>query len=77
MNYYEIYDAKTEDLLAKGTSWECMKKLGCASHDSFYALVNRSSRGINKKYKVKIIKGGLADYPVLGKKDPLYKKGDT
>lgn len=76
MNYYEIYDAKTCDLLAKGTSWECMKKLGCASNDSFYALVNRSRRGINKKYKVKTVKGGLADYPVLGKKDPLYKKGD-
>ena len=74
MNYYEVYDAKTGDLLAKGTSWECMKKLGCTSNDSFYALVNRSRRGIIKKYTVKIEKGGLSDYPVLGKNDPLYRK---
>ena len=62
MNYYEIYDAYSGELL------------GCASLDSFYALANRARRGINKKYRVVIKKGGQVDYPVLGKDDPLYKK---
>lgn len=75
MKYYEIYDKETGRLLAKGNSRECRKKLGCSSMDTFYALVNRSLRGINKKYDVKIVKGGLADYPVLGKDDPEWKKG--
>ena len=39
-----------------------------------YALANRARRGINKKYRVVIKKGGQVDYPVLGKDDPLYKK---
>lgn len=73
MNYYEIYDSKTGTILARGNVWECIKQLGCASPDSFYSLVNRSLKGINKKYKVKVVKGGLSDYPVLGKKDPIYK----
>lgn len=50
MNYYAIYDAKSGALLAEGTARECRRKLGCASLDSFYALANRSARGINKKY---------------------------
>lgn len=67
MNYYEIYDRRTEQLIAKGTARECRRTLGCASLDSFYALANRSERGINKKYIVKKMKGGDTDYPVLGK----------
>ena len=52
MNYYAIYDAYSGELLAEGNSEECRKKLGCSSLDSFYALANRSRRGINKKYRV-------------------------
>lgn len=66
MNLYEIYNKKTDKLLARGTARECQKKLGCASIDSFYALANRSLRGINKKYRVVITKGGNTSYPVLG-----------
>lgn len=72
MNYYEIYDRYSDELLAKGTARECRKQLGCASLDSFYALANRARRGINQKYRVVILKGGETDYPVLGKDDPIY-----
>ena len=71
MNYYAIYSAKTDELIAEGNSRECRKQLGCASMDSFFALVNRSRRGINKSYRVVVKKGGQTDYPVLGEKDPL------
>lgn len=66
MNYYAVYDAKTDELLAEGNSRECREKLGCSSMDTFYALVNRARRGINKRYRVVIKKGGQVDYPVLG-----------
>ena len=73
MNYYAVYDAKTGILLAEGNAVECRRKLKCSSLDTFYALVNRAKRGINKKYKVVIKKGGEVDYPVLGKNDPTRK----
>ena len=58
MNYYEIYDRYSGELLTRGNAAECRKALGCASLDGFYAIK----------------KGGQVDYPVLGKDDPLYKK---
>ena len=73
MNYYAVYDAKTGILLAEGNAVECRRKLKCSSLDTFYALVNRAKRGINKKYRVVIKKGGEVDYPVLGKDDPIHK----
>ena len=73
MNYYAVYDAKSGLLLAEGNARECRKKLGCSSMDTFYALADRSARGINKKYRVVIKKGGEVDYPVLGENDPLYE----
>jgi len=74
MNYYEIFDAKTGVLIAKGNARECKKILGCSSIDGFYALANRSRRGINKKYRAVIKKGGEVDYPVLGKDDPKWEE---
>lgn len=74
MNYYAVYDRYSDELLAEGTARECMKALGCASMDSFYALANRSKRGINKKYRVVIKKGGEVDYPVLGKDNPIHEE---
>ena len=70
MNYYEIYDRYSDELLARGTARECRNQLGCASMDSFYALANRSLRGINRNYRVVILKGGQTDYPVLGETGP-------
>lgn len=72
MNYYAIYDAQTDVLIAEGTARECRNKLGCASMDTFYALASRSLRGINKTYKVVVKKGGETNYPVLGHKDPIH-----
>ena len=69
MNYYEIYDRATCELLARGTARECRGKLGCSSLDTFYALVGRSLRGVNRKYIVVKKKGGETDYPVLGGHD--------
>lgn len=54
---------KTGEVIAEGTARECRRKLGCASLDSFYALANRSLRGINKKYIVQKRKGGQTEYP--------------
>ena len=71
MKYYEIHDRQTGKLLARGNARECRRQLGCASIDSFYALANRSLRGINQKYAVKIFKGGEVEYPVLGQNDPI------
>ena len=45
MNYYEIYDRYSGELLTRGNAAECRKALGCASLDSFYALANRARRG--------------------------------
>jgi hypothetical protein len=73
MNYYEVYLRDSNQLVARGTARECRKQLGCASLDSFYALVNRSIRGINKKYYAIKKKGGETNYPVLGANDPIYK----
>lgn len=67
MNYYEVYSRKDGVLLARGTARECRRELGLASLDTFYALVSRSARGLNRKYRVIIKKGGDTDYPVLGK----------
>ena len=73
MKYYEIFSAASGKLLAMGTARECRRQLGCASMDSFYALANRSRRGINSKYTVVIKKGGETDYPVLGADHPVHK----
>lgn len=67
MNYYEVYSREDGVLLARGTARECRRELGLASLDTFYALVSRSARGLNGKYRVIIKKGGDTDYPVLGK----------
>ena len=72
MNYYEVY-SKLGRLLAKGNARECAKKLGCASIDCFYTIVQTTRQGTNKKYRVVTIKGGETDYPVLGKDHPFHK----
>lgn len=54
--------------------WQELDVPECWGDDWGYALANRARRGINKKYRVVIKKGGQVDYPVLGKDDPLYQK---
>ena len=67
MNVYEIYDKESDILLARGTARECQKILGCASVDTFYTLESRARRGLNKSYRVVVIRGGDTDYPIFGK----------
>ena len=74
MNYYEIYDNQSGELLARGNARECRKQLGCSSLDTFYALESRALRGLNNKYRIVKMKGGETDYPVLGKEDPYCKE---
>ena len=49
MNYYEIYDRYSGELLTRGNAAECRKALGCASLDSFYALANRARLSLIRK----------------------------
>lgn len=73
MNYYEVYDRYSDELLAKGTARECRKILGFASVDGFYCTVRRARNGISNKYRVVVMKGGETDYPVLGKNNMIHR----
>lgn len=50
-NYYAIYLNKTDEIIATGSSKECAKTLGI-SLASFYSLVSKNNRGIQKKYSI-------------------------
>ena len=73
MNYYEVYDRHSGELLAKGTARECRKILGLANVGSFYATVRQARKGISNKYRAVVMKGGETDYPVLGKDNPIHE----
>lgn len=73
MNYYEVYDNKTGELLVKGNSRTCKNGLGCSSLDTFFTLVKNVEKGKNQKYRVVKIKGGESGYPVLGEDDPVFE----
>ena len=73
MNYYEVCDRHSGELLAKGTARECGKILGLANVGSFYATAMQARKGISNKYRIVVMKGGDTDYPVLGKDSPIHK----
>jgi len=50
--YYTIYLTKTDEIVASGTSKECMKQLNKKSLNSFHSLVSKSQKGIREKYTV-------------------------
>lgn len=52
MNYYAVYLAKSDKLVACGTSRECQRQLGLASVKSFYSMVSRVKKGANQKYEI-------------------------
>lgn len=52
MNYYTVYLAKNDQIVACGTSHDCQRQLGLASVDSFYSMVSRVQKGTNKKYEI-------------------------
>lgn len=51
--YYAIYLRKTDELVASGTSKECMEQMGI-SENTFYALICKSRSGAIKKWDVYI-----------------------
>ena len=51
-NYYAVYLRKTDELVACGTSAECVKQMGLKSVDSFYCLISHVLAGYNLKYEV-------------------------
>ncbi len=52
MNYYAIYRAKDNKLLAAGTSQECKKQLKLKHIDAFYLLMSNCKHGTNTQYIV-------------------------
>lgn len=51
-NYYAVYLRKTDELVACGTSAECVRQMGLKSVDSFYCLISHVLHGLNRKYEV-------------------------
>lgn len=51
-NYYAVYLRKSDELVACGTSAECVKQMGLKSVDSFYCLISHVLGGYNRKYEV-------------------------
>ena len=49
--WYTVWDAKTGDLLASGTSEMCARRLGYASANSFAAAVSHGLSGSHQTYK--------------------------
>lgn len=48
---YAVY-SKTDELLALGNAEECVRAMGLANVKSFYSIVSRVRRGLNKKYSI-------------------------
>lgn len=49
--WYTVWDAKTGDLLASGTSEMCARRLGCKSANSFASAVSHGLSGRHPAYK--------------------------
>lgn len=52
-NYYTVYDAKTDVIVASGTAVECAKTMD-RSLASFYCTVSRNRSGKHHKYSIVI-----------------------
>lgn len=50
MKHYTVYERKTDEIVAVGTSNECAKRLRLTLA-SFHSLVSRYNRGIPGKYE--------------------------
>lgn len=51
MILYEVYDPKTEELIAKGTVAECAEQL-CMTVSGFRNAVDRAKNGTNRSQKI-------------------------
>lgn len=49
--WYTVYDAKTGDLIASGTSEMCARRLGYKSANSFASAVSHGLSGSHRTYK--------------------------
>ena len=52
--WYTVWDAKTGDLLASGTSEMCARRLGYKSANSFASAVSHGLSGSHRTYKYKL-----------------------
>lgn len=50
--YYTIYLSKNDEIVASGSSRECMQQLNIKSVNAFHSLVSKSIKGKRKKYTV-------------------------
>lgn len=50
--YYTVYDNKSDEIVAFGSSVECTKKLGLKDTEQFYAFVSKTRSGLIKRYSV-------------------------
>ena len=57
MKRYRVTSARNGNVLAYGTSYECVKQMHIASVSSFHSLVSRCRSGLNKKYIVETVEG--------------------
>lgn len=50
--WYTVYDAKTDEIVASGTSAQCARALGYKTTNSFVSGVcNTNKCGVHKKYR--------------------------
>ena len=49
--YYTVYNAKTDEIIASGTSGKCAEMMG-TSLKGFYSIVSRTKDGKIKKYEI-------------------------
>ena len=52
-NTYVVYDQETDNVLAKGSAWECASQMKMTIR-SFYSMVSKVKRGVHTKYEVEI-----------------------
>ena len=64
--WYTVWDAKTGDLLASGTSEMCARRLGYKSANSFASAVSHGLSGSHRTYKYTFSCKNLRFYGIIG-----------
>ena len=57
-NFYMVYRAADDKILATGTSRECAKQMGLTGPNCFLSLVSKTRKGKIKKYEIVVEKEG-------------------
>ncbi len=50
-NYYTVYLASTDEVVANGYAYECAEQMNMTLH-SFVSMVSKVKSGVNHKYEV-------------------------